>query len=335
MIRVGLLGCGAIGRDHARRIHESIAGMDIVAVYDVFEEGAKKAIENIPGAKICATSDELIESPDVDAIVICSIDSTHEPLVLKCIEVGKPVFVEKPMADTPEGAKRIVDAEIACGKKLVQVGFMRRYDVGYRALKEHLDSKVQGEPLIAHCAHRNPTNNPEMPDSMVVTGTLIHEIDVMSWLLDDYFVKAQMLVPRSSVNSPKQIHDPQIMVLTTSKGIIVEVEAFIFCKYGYEVHCEIISETGTAKLPQPMSIEWSSDAKTHKNIMTDWKYRFIDAYDVEFQAWADALNEGKHSGGPDAWDGYKAAVTAATVIKAQESGGIEEIPLPEKPSFYN
>ena len=91
-------------------------------------EGRRRA-----DAEIFATGEELIASDAVDAVLVTSWGATHEQYVLAAIAAGKPCFCEKPLATTAEGARRIVDAEVAHGKRLVQVGFMRRYDAGYRA----------------------------------------------------------------------------------------------------------------------------------------------------------------------------------------------------------
>ena len=114
-----------------------------------------------PEAEIFATGEELIASDGVDAVLVTSWGATHEAYVLAAIAAGKPCFCEKPLATTAEGARRIVDAEVAHGKRLVQVGFMRRYDAGYRMLKQVVDSDI-GPPLMVHAAHRNPT----VPDAL-------------------------------------------------------------------------------------------------------------------------------------------------------------------------
>lgn len=81
----------------------------------------------------------------------------------------------------------IVEAEMATGKHLVQVGFMRRYDKGYRQVKELVDKKACGEPLILHCTHRAPKVGADYDTSQAVTETMIHEIDVLHWLINDEY----------------------------------------------------------------------------------------------------------------------------------------------------
>jgi myo-inositol 2-dehydrogenase/D-chiro-inositol 1-dehydrogenase len=68
-------------------------------------------------------------------------------------------------------------------------------------------------------------------------------------------------------------------------------------------------------------------------ILTDWKQRFIDAYDVELQGFIDGLVKGKLTG-PSAWDGYAAAVAADACVKAQGSGVIEPVSMADRPAFY-
>ena len=143
--------------------------------------------------------------------------ATHEQYVLAAIAAGKPCFCEKPLATTAEGAKRIVDAEVAHGGRLVQVGFMRRYDAGYRMLKAAVDSEI-GQPLMVHAAHRNPTVPEQYVTPMAIHDTLIHEIDVFRWLLDDDYVSAQVVFPRVTSHSHAKLKDPQIVLLETTKG---------------------------------------------------------------------------------------------------------------------
>ena len=139
-VNVGVIGVGMIGKDHIRRLTTVLAGAAVVAVTDVDLDQAKKIADGIPGASVHSTGQELINSRDVDAVLVCSWGPTHEEYVLAAIAAGKPVFCEKPLATSQEACLRIIDAEVAFGGRLVQVGYMRRYDAYYRALKAVVDS---------------------------------------------------------------------------------------------------------------------------------------------------------------------------------------------------
>lgn len=115
------------------------------------------------GARVAATGAALITASHVDAVLVASSGPTHAEHVLNAIAVGKPVFCEKPLATTAVDCLRIVEAETAYGSRLVQVGFMRRYDEGYRELKRLLDSGGIGAPLMVHCVHRSPTRRRVLP----------------------------------------------------------------------------------------------------------------------------------------------------------------------------
>ncbi len=334
-IRIGVIGTGMIGRDHTRRIQQVLAGAEVVALSDYNPEAAKAVQADLaPKAKVYATGEELIAAADVDAILVCSTGATHEAYVLAAIAAGKPCFCEKPLATTADGAKRIVDAEVAHGKRLVQVGFMRRYDAGYVALKAAVDNLI-GAPIMVHAAHRNPTVPEQYVTPMAIHDTLIHEIDVLRWLLDDDYVSARVLFPRKAARSHGKLRDPQVVVLETAKGVLIDVEIFVNCHYGYDIQCEIVGEDGIAKLPEPMAIQTRLDAKLQNPILTDWKDRFVDSYDVELNDFIKAATKGT-AAGPSSWDGYVAAITSDACVAAQDSDGATvAISLPARPALYD
>ncbi|KOC88206.1 Gfo/Idh/MocA family protein [Winslowiella iniecta] len=334
-LRLGVIGTGAIGQEHIRRCSKVLQGAEVVAVSDINVEGARAAIAKLGlNAEVYADGHEVVKSGDVDALLVTSWDPTHEEFTLAAIAAGKPVFCEKPLAMSAEGCRRIVDAEIKFGKRLVQVGFMRPYDAGYVALKKVITAGEIGEPLMLHCAHRNPTVPENYTTDMAITNTLIHELDVLRWLTEDDYKSVQVVFPRTTSKAHAKLRDPQIVLFETHKGIRIDVEIFVNCAYGYDIQCEVVGETGIAKLPEPSSVLMRKEAKLSETILTDWKDRFIDAYDVELQAFINDATAGQLKG-PSAWDGYAASVAADACIKAQNSGAIEPVELPTRPTFYD
>ncbi|PRD64119.1 Gfo/Idh/MocA family protein [Malikia granosa] len=333
-LKIGVIGTGMIGRDHTRRIQQVLAGAEVVALSDVNLASAESVRADLaPNAKLYQTGEELIAAPEVDAVLVTSWGATHEPYVLAAVAAGKPVFCEKPLATTAEGARRIVEAEVAHGKRLVQVGFMRRYDAGYVALKDAVQQHT-GAPILVHAAHRNPAVPEAYVTPMAIHDTLIHEIDVFRWLLDDDYVSARVLYPRNAARSHGKLRDPQVVVLETKKGVLIDVEIFVNCHYGYDIQCEVVGEDGTARLPEPMAIDMRLGAKRQSRILTDWKDRFVASYDVELQDFIAAAAKGSATG-PSAWDGYAAAVTSDACVQAQESAGqAVAIELPARPALY-
>ena len=331
-LRLGVIGTGNIGQDHIRRITQALSGAKVVAVNDIDGERAQKVAQGI-GGRAEATGQAVIAGADVDAVLVTSFGATHEEFVLAAIKAGKPVFCEKPLATTAAACKRILDAEVAFGKRLVQVGFMRRYDAGYRMLKALVDQGGIGAPLIAHCAHRNPAVGDDYTTPMAITDTVIHEIDTMRWLLDDEYVSAQVVYPKKTGRASKHLADPQIVMLETATGIRIDVEVFVNAVYGYDIQCELVGETGVARLPEPASVLLRQEARLGIELLTDWKKRFIASYDVELQEWINSVAAGRISG-PSSWDGYAAAVTADACVESQGNGRIIPIRLGAKPALY-
>jgi myo-inositol 2-dehydrogenase/D-chiro-inositol 1-dehydrogenase len=332
MLRVGVIGTGMIGQDHIRRMTKVLSGVRVTAVTDVDADIAKKVAESV-GATVHATGEELIADAAVDAVVVCSWGPTHEQYVLASIAAGKPVFCEKPLATDQQACLRIVEAEVAHGSRLVQVGYMRRYDVAYRALKKVLDSGDIGAPLMMHCAHRNPSVPSFYEKESAITDTAVHEIDMVRWMFGEEITAARVLIPRKSGNGG-ELPDPLLLILEMASGTLVDVEISVNIRYGYDIRGEIIGEDGTAALGElsPVSVRRLGQLSTP--IPADWRERFILAYDVEFQEWIDSIADGGAPLGPSAWDGYAAAVVSDAGVEALRTGARVEVALAERPKLY-
>ena len=182
-------------------------------------------------------------------MLVASWGPAHEEQVVAAIGAGKPVFCEKPLAPSSDACLRIMEAEMAAGRRLVQVGFMRRYDTGYLAMKAAAQDGSIGAPLLMHCAHRNPS----VPDygfttEMIISDSAVHEIDLVRWLFEEEIVAASVLRPRRSGQAPAGLQDPLILLLELASGVLVDDELFVSARYGYDVRGEVVGETGTVAL---------------------------------------------------------------------------------------
>lgn len=333
-VRVGIIGVGMIGVDHARRLTQTLGGVDVVAVTDVDPARAKALAETLPAARVHATGADLIAAPEVDAVLVTSWGPSHEEYVLAAIAANKPVFCEKPLTPTAAGCWRVIEAETKSSRQLVQVGFMRRYDAQYRALKAALDGGNIGPALMAHCAHRNPSVPPYgYTSDMAITDTAIHEIDLVRWLFDEDIAAVQVIKPRRSSRAPEALADPQIILLEMRSGICVDVEVYVNCAYGYDIRCEIVGETGTASLADSSPIAVRAAGAHSGRIPEDWRERFVRAYDTELQEWVASVAAGSITG-PTSWDGYAAAVVSDACVEALRSGQRVDVALRERPAFY-
>jgi myo-inositol 2-dehydrogenase/D-chiro-inositol 1-dehydrogenase len=330
-VNVGVIGVGMIGQDHIRRLTTVLAGARVAAVTDVDTDRARSVAPE--GATVHATGQELIADPGVDAVVVTSWGPTHEEYVLAGIAAGKQVFCEKPLATTREACDRILDAEVAAGRRLVMVGFMRRYDDAYRAMKRTLQRGDVGAPLMYYSAHRNPSVPPSVTTGGILVDTCVHDIDVSRWLLDAEVVATQVLNPRRSSLAAEQLQDPLILVLEMSDGVLVSVEAAVNIAYGYDIRGEVLGETGTIELAESSPVIVKSAGRHSGSVPADWRERFLRAYDVELQEWIDAVAAG-HSTGPSSWDGYAATVVTDAALAAYEAGARATVAMRERPDLY-
>ena len=135
-------------------------------------------------------------------------------------------------------------------RRLVIVGYMRRYDPGYMQVKATLESGAIGEPLILHNVHRNAVVPETFTSFMTMTDSMIHEVDVSRWLLDEEITAVQVIAPKRTPNAFPHLQDPQFAVFTTESGILSTVEFFANCQYGYDVRCELVGPAGAWGVPQ-------------------------------------------------------------------------------------
>ena len=330
-LRIGVVGTGNMGQEHVRRL-AGIRGAEVVAVSDVNAEQAKRVAE-AAGARAFSDGHELIGSAAVDAVLVASPGPTHEEYTLACIAAGKPVLCEKPLAPTADACLRVVAAEVTAPRRLVQVGFMRRYDEGFQAMKRTLDSGRIGRALMLHCRHRNATTPPGFTTDMMITDSVVHDIDVTRWLLGEEIVAATVFKPRPSSRAPEGLQDPQLVVLETAAGALVDVESFVNCQFGYDIRYELVGETGTASLDEVAGVRLRQAGRHCGSIPADFRERFGAAYQAELEAWVAGALGGEVTG-PSAWDGYATTAVAEACVRAQTGGGRVPVELADRPPLY-
>jgi len=333
-VRVGVIGVGMIGQDHIRRITQVLTGGSVTAVNDVDAARAGQVAAGLPGASVHASAQDLIADGNVDAVLVTSWGPAHEEQVLAAIAAGKPVFCEKPLAPASDACLRIMEAEMAAGRRLVQVGFMRRYDAGYLAMKAALDGGDLGAPLLMHCAHRNPSVPPYgFTTDMIISDSAVHEMDIVRWLFGEEVAAVTVLKPRRSREAGADLQDPLILVFEMASGALVDDELFVNARYGYDVRGEVVCEAGTVALADVSEVTVRGASGHRGRIPADWRDRFIRAYDTEIQDWLNAVAAGT-STGPSAWDGYAAAAVTDAALEALRAGQRTAVSMTERPEFY-
>ena len=331
-LRIGVVGTGQMGRYHVERLAGGIPDAEVVAVSDVYVEGAKQVAEQV-GARAYADGHELVADDQVQAVLIASPGFTHEEFTLACLGADKPVLCEKPLAPTIDACLRLLEAEAVKPRRLVQVGFMRRYDEGFRALKATVDAGRVGRPLLLHCRHRNADVPPAFTSDMMITDSVVHDIDVTRWLLGQEIVATTVFKARPSSLAPEGLQDPQMVMLETAEGVLVDVESFVTCQYGYDIRYELVGESGTVALGEHPGVQVRAEGGHHGPIPPDYRERFGDAYQRELQEWVAGVLDGQVVG-PSTWDGYATTAVAEAAVESLTKGGRVAVELAERPALY-
>ncbi|MFI5973289.1 Gfo/Idh/MocA family protein [Streptomyces sp. NPDC051452] len=333
LLGVAVLGAGHMGADHIRRLDQVVSGARVAAVADPDLERAREAVAGMTGVSVHADPSAALDAPGVRAVLIASPGPAHEEALLGCFARGLPVLCEKPMVPDSAGALCVAEAEARLGRRLAQIGFMRRYDTEYRRLKTLLDGGSLGRPLMLHCVHRNVSSPAGFTSAMLINSSASHEIDAARWLLAQEVTAVTALRPASSPGAPEGLIDPQLLLFETERGALVDVEVFVNSGFGYQVRCEAVCEAGSARIGDEHTMVVTSRGGATQEVAQDYLVRFADAYDRQVQAWVDATRRGRVAG-PGVWDGYAASAVAEAGVRSLETGrrvAVDLAPRPTRP----
>lgn len=332
-IRVGVIGTGNIGTAHALSLAREVSGSSVSAVFDVATDRAQSLADEL-GARALPTAQAVIEDADVDAVVIASPDDLHAEQALACLRVEKPVMLEKPLAPKLSEAQRVLDAEVALGRRLIMLGFMRRFDPGYVALKASLDAGEVGEALVVHNVHRNAYAPYGLDTALSLTNSAVHEVDINRWLTNEDYAWVQVVSGKPGPDVPAGQKDPLLVTFGTTSGVLVTVEMFMTARYGYEVTCQVVGSDGILDMGDGTFITRTTSRVRGQDLPELWLGRFGEAYRAELQAWIDSVRGISGSVGASTWDGYAAAVSSLAAIEALTSNKAVGIELPDRPALY-
>ncbi|VTN13557.1 Inositol 2-dehydrogenase/D-chiro-inositol 3-dehydrogenase [Raoultella terrigena] len=146
---------------------------------------------------------------------------------------------------------------------------MRPYDEGYLALKKVIDDGDIGAPLMLKCAHRNQSVGENYTTDMAITNTLIHRAGRAALAAERRLSLGAGSLPARHFHTHARLRDPQIVSFETKKGALIDVEVFVNCQYGYDIQCEVVGETGIARLPEPSAVQMRKAANLSTPILTD------------------------------------------------------------------
>ncbi len=334
VISVGVIGSGGMGARHAETLSGTISGARVGGVMDLDRPRAEELAANC-GSDVMVFEDEqeLIRHGDIDAVVITTPDETHAGLVMECLQNEKPVFCEKPLATTAEDARKIVDAEVELDRKMIQVGFMRRYDPQHLSVKNAIDSGEIGRPVLFKGTHRNIGALEGTSSESILVNSAIHDLDSARWMLGREIEEVYVQGTNTGAAADDEVLDLQIIHLNLGGGRLANIEVYVNAGYGYEVDLEVVGDEGTIHIAPANAPELRKERYAGHPVEGDWLERFPDAYVLEMRRWVEDLHGGKLTG-PDAWDGYISLLAVETCIASLQSGSKEPFEAPQCPQLY-
>lgn len=297
-VRLGLIGAGRIGTSHARVIAERVPGAVLAAVADA-RPGAADLLAEQHGAAVLEDPQALIDDPGVQAVVITASSTAHSELIVAAAQAGKPVFCEKPASMTLAEMDRALAAVDEAGVTL-QVGFNRRFDVGFVAARTAVADGVVGQVQLMRSLTRDPglTNPAGVPPWTIFTQTLIHDFDALLWLNPgaspvEVYATADALVAPDLKDAG--LLDTAVVVVTFDNGARAVAEASFSAAYGYDVRAEVFGSAGMVSVgdgARSSARVLTSTGGAHDTVRGDVEL-MIDAYTAEFVEFVAAVREGR------------------------------------------
>jgi myo-inositol 2-dehydrogenase/D-chiro-inositol 1-dehydrogenase len=318
-IRFGLLGAGRIGKVHAKAVTGD-ANAKLVAVADAFPAAAQ-AIADHYGCEV-RSIDAIAAAKDVDAVVICTPTDTHADLIEQFVKAGKAVFCEKPIDLSLARVKACLDV-VRAHKGTLMVGFNRRFDPHFRAVRAEIDKGSIGEVEMVVITSRDPGAPPV--DYIKRSGGIfrdmtIHDFDMARFLLgeeiEEVVATAAVLVD-PEIGKAGDFDSVQVM-LRTKSGRQAVISNSRRATYGYDQRIEVHGSKGmaAAENQRPVSIEVANgNGYTRPPLHDFFMTRYTEAYAAEIATFIAAMS-GKGKAEPTGEDGLIALALADAAVKS-------------------
>ncbi|MBV9695323.1 MAG: inositol 2-dehydrogenase [Gammaproteobacteria bacterium] len=324
MIGVAVIGCGRIGRLHAQVLARH-ARASLVAVFDAVAAVAAQIAGELH-AKAAASIEEVLADRSVHAVVIASPTATHVPLIGAAVKAGKAVFCEKPIDLNLEPAVACW-REIASLQPRVMLGFNRRFDASFSALRERLQAGAIGKLELAIITSRDPA--PPGAEYLKGSGGLfrdmsIHDFDMARWLAGEivevHALGANLVDPLfGELNDI----DTSAITLRAASGALLQINNSRRCAYGYDQRIEVFGSKGMlqAHNQRATSVEvWDAQHTAAQDVLVDFfMQRYREAYAAEIDSFISAL-ERQVPMSPDFGDGLAAQRLALAAEESRRSG---------------
>lgn len=289
-LKVGIIGAGRIGQVHAKSITYHIPQAEIVAISDIYEEGAKKVAEELGIPAYYKDYHEILNNPEIEAVLICSSTDTHADIACEAAEAGKHIFCEKPVDLTVAKIKKVIAAVEKAGVKL-QIGFNRRYDHNFAHIKALANEGKLGDLQIIKITSRDPEAPPI--NYVKVSGGIfldmtVHDFDMARFIggeVDEVYANATVMVDEE-IGKAGDV-DTALVALKFKSGAIGVIDNCRKACYGYDQRLEVFGSGGQASAANdtPTNVAYINE---NGNVTDKPLYFFLERY---MQSFTDEMTE--------------------------------------------
>ncbi len=302
MVKIGIIGAGRIGKVHAKAA-SNLNGAKIIWLADPIAPDLEETAKSMGIEKTSKNYKDILNDKEVDAIFICTPTDTHYTISMEALNFGKHVFCEKPVDLELVRVKDVKDLVAKTGKKYM-VGFNRRFDHNFMAIKENIDKGLIGKLELIQITSRDP--EPPPISYVKVSGGLfcdmmIHDFDMVRYLSSSN-PKSVTAIGDALVNPKIKTEgndiDTAIVSIELENGALAVITNSRRASYGYDQRAEVHGELGALSCSNDTSntlVISSKDGIIHEKPLYFFLERYLNAYKMEIEIFVDSIINNKET----------------------------------------
>lgn len=298
MLKIGIIGAGRIGKVHLESISYHVKNATVTAMADPFmNEETEKLIRSYGVSKVTKDYKDILNDKDIDAVLVCSSTDTHAAISIEAINAGKHVFCEKPVDHSIEKIQAVADALNEHPDIKFQVGFNRRFDHNFAAIRKAYDDGKIGEAHILKITSRDP--EPPNPAYIKVSGGIfldmtIHDFDMACFLTDsdveELYVNSAVLVD-PAIGEQGDV-DTAIITMKMANGALAVIDNSRKAAYGYDQRAELFGSKGmvaTSNDTVSSAVISNADGVTGEKPLFFFLERYMGSFSEEMRQFTEAV----------------------------------------------
>lgn len=301
-VKIGVIGAGRIGRVHCAALSRMSNLAQVVMIADFIEQAAQAAASEFRIHRAVKDWQEVIRSPEVDAVIICSPSDTHYEIIVAAARAGKQIFCEKPI-DYDLGRIDDALAEVRRAGVQMQIGFQRRFDANFRRVREAISRGEIGQPYTLHIVSRDPAPPPLAylkQSGGLFFDMMTHDFDMARFTMGSEIVEvvsaagANLVDPQ--IGEQAGDIDTAIVTLRFANGAVGTIECCRKAAYGYDQRVEVHGSKGSVSIGNnyPNNATVQDGQSVHRDLpLNFFMDRYRDAYALEMETFVRCLMEGK------------------------------------------